>query len=303
MHRRKQKKKAAIPKPLSRRPKKYRDLSLPRNTKPQSQGGGDLLAKLPYEIRRMIYVYVLGDEIIHLDRPGGKSRLAHYRCERRINDGGYHSHRESPSTEKDARHGKMSLAKTCRAIYNEATDTLYTTNTFSVQTCPNLQTFIWFSQSIRRSRLASITAVYINMPAECFAPFWTAIGPGSRFWDFIRDWGRMWETMATRMSGLRFLRVQLRRTAPELGLGVGEDWIRPMLRVRGLSRFELVVEGNGVYREWSAGYCEQLRELQEFLGRTLCSERQVGEEYPEASTCWKRKRPCKDGICCKKEVI
>ena len=296
MHRLKQNEKAAIPKPLFRRPKKCRDLSLPRNSRAQSQGG-DLFAKLPYEIRRMIYIYVLGDEIIHLARPSGKSRLAHYRCEWRLNDGGYHLHRESSS-----RHGKMNLAKTCRAIYNEATDVLYTTNTFSVQTSLNLETFIRFTQSIRPSRLASIAAVYINMPVNFFAPFWTAMNPDARFWDFIRDWGRVWETMATRMPGLRVLRVQLERTGQQLGLTVEEDWIRPMLRVRGLRKFELVLEGNGVYHEWSPGYCEQLRELQEFLGRMLCSERKVGEEYLEASTCWKRERPCEDGICCKKEL-
>ena len=162
---------------------------------------------------------------------------------------------------------------------------------------------MWFTQGIRPCRLASITDMYINMFAECFAPFWTDMIGRSRFWDFIRDWGRVWETMATQMPGLTILRVRLRRTVQELGLGTDENWIRPMLRVRGLRKFELELEGNGVYREWSAEYCERLRELQDFLRKTLCSERKVGEKYPEASTCWKRAMPCKDGICCKKGVV
>ena len=294
--RRKQKEKPATPKPLAKRPKKHRDLSLPRNSGPPFQGG-DLFAKFPYEIRRMIYIYVLGDQIIHLDRPHGKPRIAHYRCERQRDDGGYHPHYEA------GKHGQTGLLKTCRAIYNEASEILYTTNTFSVQTCPNLETFLCFTRRIRPNRLAAIAAVYINMPAECFAPFWTDMSPGSRFWDFIRDWSRVWETMATQMPGLRSLRVQLRRTAQQLGLTIDEDWIRPMLRVRGLRRFELVLDGNGEYHEWTAAYRQQLRELQRFLGRLLCGERTVGEEYPEASTCWKRQVPCEDGICCKRGGI
>lgn len=301
LHKRKQDAKAAIPKPLPRRPKRHRDLSLPPKSRPQSQGG-DLLAKLPYEIRRIIYIYVLGDEIIHLDHPWGKPRIGHYRCQWSLN-GGHHPHNEYGPTQKDVRHGKMGLVKTCRAIYNESIDILYTTNTFSVQTCPNLETFIWFSKSIRPCRLASITDMYINMLAECFAPFWTAMTGGSRFWDFIRDWGRVWETMATQMPALRILRVRLRRATQDLGLSTDENWIRPMLKVRGLKKFDLELIGSGVYREWSTEYREQLRDLQEFLARTLCSERKLGEEYPEPSTCWKRATRCKDGICCKKGVV
>lgn len=300
LHRRNQKSKAAIPKPLLLRPKRLRDLSLPRNNRPQSQGG-DLFKKFPYEIRRMIYIYVLGDEIIHLEHQRGKPRLVHFRCDWRLN-GGHHSHNGYERTLK-YRYGKMGLVKTCRAIYNESIDILYTTNTFSVQTCSNLETFIWFTISIRPCRLASITDMYINIFAECFAPFWTDMTRGSRFWDFIRDWGRLWEIMATQMPALKILRVRLRRTTQEMGLSIDENWIRPMLKVRGLRRFELEVQGNGVYRDWSAEYCEQLLELQEFLRKTLCSERVGGEKYPEPSICWKRKMPCKDGICCKKGVV
>ena len=126
---------------------------------------------------------------------------------------------------------------------------------------------------------------------------------GSRFWDFIRDWGRVWETMATQMPALKILRVRLHRTAQELGLSTDENWIRPMLKVRGLKKFEFELTGSEVYREWSAEYREQLRGLQQFLGKTLCSERKVGEKYTEPSTCWKRRTPCKDGICCKKGMV
>lgn len=301
LHRRKEKAKAAIPKPLPERPKRLRDLSLPRNSRPQSQGG-DLFVKLPYEIRRMIYIYVLGDEMLHLEHPWDKPRIVHYSCQRKLN-GGHRSYNLYGPTQKEAGHGRMSLVKTCRAMYNESIDILYTTNTFALQTCSNLETFLWFSKSIRPGRLASITNIYINMFAECFAPFWTDMTPGSRFWDFIRDWGRVWSTMATRMPALTTLRVHLCRKTQELGLGTDEDWIRPMLRVRGLRTFELELEGNGVCREWSAAYCERLRELQAFLARTLCSERKAGEMYPEASTCWKRAMRCKDGICCRKGVV
>ena len=76
-----------------------------------------------------------------------------------------------------------------------------------------------------------------------------------------------------------------------------------MLRVRGLKRFELVVEGDGVYRDWSGEYCERLRELQTFLGKRLCEEGKVGEVVTEASECWRRRRPCEGGICCRKGVV
>ena len=126
---------------------------------------------------------------------------------------------------------------------------------------------------------------------------------GSMFWDFIRDWGLVWEIMATRMPGLKVLKVRLMRTAQELGLGLEEDWIRPLLRVRGLKRFELVVEGDGVYRSWSAGYCDGLKELKAFLGERLCGEGKGGEVVGEASECWRRRRRCEGGICCRKGVV
>ena len=106
------------------------------------------------------------------------------------------------------------------------------------------------------------------------------------------------------MPGLAVLRVRLKRTAQELGLGLEEDWIRPMLKVRGLRVFELVLEGDGVCRDWSGEYWERLRELQGVLGKRLCEEgRMVGEVVTEASGCWKRRRMCVDGICCKRGVI
>ena len=111
LHRRIQDKKAAIPPPLPERPRKLRHLSRPRTGKPGSQGGA-LFAKLPYEIRRMIYIYVLGDEIIHLDHPSDKPRIVHNRCEWNL-DGGYHSHRPYGPVKNDARVDKLSLLKTC----------------------------------------------------------------------------------------------------------------------------------------------------------------------------------------------
>lgn len=76
-----------------------------------------------------------------------------------------------------------------------------------------------------------------------------------------------------------------------------------MLRVRGLRLFELVLEGDGVYRDWSVEYRERLRELQGFLGERLCGDRREGEVFLQTSTCWKKRTPCKDGICCKRGVV
>ena len=126
------------------------------------------MSRLPFEIRYMTYLYVLGDEVIHLDHTYGRPRVAHFRCERTKapehlkTQSPFHCHNQHFTPDIKGGNGKMELLKICRAIYVEASQVLYTTNAFAVYGVGNWETFLFFSKSIRPQRLVSIADLYIN---------------------------------------------------------------------------------------------------------------------------------------------
>ena len=265
--------KAAIPKPL---PKRRRALSVPRKRKPLTGLGA--LSRLPFEIRYMIYVYVLGDEVIHLDHIYGRPRIAHFRCEwtkapeHLKAQSPYHSHNQHFTPDGKAGNGKMALLKSCRAIYVEASQVLYTTNTFAVYGVGNWETFLFFSKSIRPQRLASIADLYINTQVECFEPMWDMVKV-SKFPQFNQEWKQMWDIISSDMVGLRILTVHVKRTyKPLLVLTLEAAWVKPMLQVRDLKRFRFEMTGSENMPDWNDDYKKQVQRLKVYLQTKLSVE-------------------------------
>ncbi|MCJ1460217.1 hypothetical protein MMC28_010596 [Mycoblastus sanguinarius] len=240
--------KATVPKPL---PRKRRALSLSKGSAPVSEIG--LLSRLPYEIRQMVYVNVLGNKIIHLIHIAAKRRVGH--VDYKLFD--MPEYYANPGL-NGLPNGKLALVKTCRQVYVEAIDILYKTNTFGIFNCNNLATYTYFSQTIRPERLASITSMYI-------------INQGNSFYFKGPNWTLLWEDIATKMPGLKDVKVRITDAEPQLlSLDLDEDWVKAMLPVRGLKKFRFDVEEGSRGPFFAPPFRDRIQSPKTHLESKLC---------------------------------
>lgn len=202
-----------------------------------------LLNKLPLELRLQIYEYVLGGNLLHLIQI--PRRIAHVRCRAlHVPD---HSRQCRPASRmplhpwlRTISSANLALLKTCRQIYIEAIDILYTTNTFDIN---HLSTFISFSQTIRSQRLGAITSLHMYWDLG-----YNFVRYGSK--KNYQDWNTFWHVVATQMPGLRDLDICLKRGFQLLPITPShyEPWVSPMCEVRGLRSVEIEI-GLGMHEE------------------------------------------------------
>ena len=185
-----------------------------------------LFARLPLELRQVIYGYVLGGKVIHITRL--PTRLGHVTCfhESRHEGGTPYSpssHQcwgirfprttlynglwdESRIEDQDALNA---LLKTCRRVYSESIGYLYKDNIFDVN-AP--ETILLLKQTVLLSRLQLISAVQMT-------------------WGFVSErdvdtserlrmrqgaWEQVWKVLGD-MKGLQSLRVELQHD-PAMGV-------------------------------------------------------------------------------------
>lgn len=203
-----------------------------------------LLDRLPPEIRLEIYTYVLGRNLLHLVQ--GEERISHVRC--RASSATDFRRTCRPAAANTARrilpgstsNGNLALIKTCRQVYIEAMDVLYTTNVFDLD---DPRTLLYFSQSIRPQRLASITKLHV------YCPIGSPLGHGHGNSYPIQEppydektWKRFWHVIATQMPRLVDLRVCFGVRFGISELKMDDAWVKPLLEIRGLNRFDFDVE-------------------------------------------------------------
>ncbi|KAL3459916.1 hypothetical protein BJX64DRAFT_263925 [Aspergillus heterothallicus] len=280
-----------------------------RPLNPQSSSA--FLTKLPLEIRLMIYEYAFGDQVVHLVQL--KDKVRHVRCEnttssldknRRCcpstparwreqekstttttaatslkttaaNTSMLYPHTH-PSLPETLSNSSAALLRTCRTVYAEAAEILYTNSTFDVD---DLATFIAFTLSISTQRLRSIKRLAIQ-----WTPVWQPMAgeehKSSIYSHTHNDklWALFWARVAT-LSGLEDLTLSIdlgrfagapppapppaaaaavaQAGAPDPGpnaaaggaggllgghrlrLSISEPWVAPLLTLRGLRSFEL----------------------------------------------------------------
>ena len=119
-----------------------------------------------------------------------------------------------------------------------------------------------FSRSIRKDRLELITSMHISCPADDVEN----VG--------LQYWRPTWEIIATQMPGLKDMKVRLVKVHfPPLELALEEDWVKPMLEVRGLRRFEFELAQEIWSGESTAEYNERLEWFQNELQAVMCASR------------------------------
>ncbi|RAL09320.1 uncharacterized protein BO97DRAFT_352086 [Aspergillus homomorphus CBS 101889] len=292
-------------------------------TKPQTKS--PLFTHLPPELRLIIWSHVFNIDpntpsVLHLVTI--RNRIHHVRCahphpcaidqNRRCCPASAARWRTDTQTDESTKlyphthpalpshlsNGNPSLLRTCRAIYNEAAPLLYETVTFDAD---DLGTLIAFLGQVSPGCLRVVRGVRVQVvPLGGFYNIHTHTHSPHL-------WRTLWHFIATRLLNLddlslcidlgRFIgtaqggvvggfRIPLEETA---------EWVAPLLRVRGLRRFEL-----GVTARCDAGVravvegelgIDRLVRLREGIRGVVCSsrglvclERDMDDDGEEAQT-------------------
>ena len=162
-----------------------------------------LILRLPVEVRLLVFEHVLGGNILQIKRSSsGVSGI----CFREAEIGP--SLRNQPYT-------PLPLFLTCRQFYKEAASVLYKSNFFYVVTFEDL---IWLSNTISPQRLRDIKRLKIGIPKP---------------WSL---WGQFCRILCKKME-LRELK--LRFAVPSSALTMRSNWVKPLIQLRGLSKFDM----------------------------------------------------------------
>lgn len=201
-----------------------------------AQGQSTFFARLPIELRQMVYEYVMGAEIVHLTLSTKKKRFGHFICNSE-GDGREYMCRVLVFGKKGARlySGGVTIARVCRRMYvlllfsgcnyngigktnrmpqfrySEAIPYLYSAHTFSLLHVTHL---LYLPSSIPQPRLNSIRTLHVRWAIRALP--YLRRGPSNRvvYREDTANWEKAWSIMAG-MQGLRNLQVVLIDPSPQ----------------------------------------------------------------------------------------
>ena len=247
--------------------------------------GLGVFGKLPYELRRMIYMYILGSHVVDLTYEKRRRKVHHFCCS--LNNATIDSHGLPPKCHRDSNSqkgrragGKLSLLKTCRAIYIEACPLLYSTNTFGIFGIENLQTLLYFEKTVRPWKLALVSRLDIHVAAD-----WNSRSDSVGYPLYGQIWKEMWDVIANKMTGMRYVTVRLKISEwmnewMMLGVEPTEEWVRPMLQVKGLRQFRIDIahsskkakKAKKAKTKGDKAFSRKIKKLEQYLQTTLSGE-------------------------------
>ena len=193
------------------------------------------LAKLPLDVRMIVYEMVLGNMVFHLSASSQRTRIFHYVCKHpgRLNDDVHEpchelsTTRPSSAPREDRPHatGLLALLVTCRKIYSETVGTLYSANTFEFT--QNFAAFRFLKVMIPPQRLQNIRHFRIRGWRLARHPGMNRLAR--------RDWSDLFAFFTNDMTGLQSLHLQLAMLQPmedhirQTSDLDGASWIKPMV--------------------------------------------------------------------------
>ncbi|OCK80181.1 hypothetical protein K432DRAFT_353504 [Lepidopterella palustris CBS 459.81] len=201
-----------------------------------NQSQSALLSKMSTELRLLIWEFAIADEVVHIVQQ--RKRLCNTVCtESPDSVDGFHRCLGYVSGYGDIwlqQPGAklLSLLKTCRLVYSEAIDILYSRNTFRLE---HLDTLSHFSTITLPSRFNSIRSLHLYwyFYNDIFADAWFTYPPRD-----LATWQKTCDILA-RMEGLRVLTITLGARRWEEASRV--KLLQSMMKIRATKRFEVTV--------------------------------------------------------------
>jgi hypothetical protein len=242
------------------------------------QPNSGLLSKLPLDVRVMIYDLVLGGSTIHVSAGDNHSRIYHFICQvpQRITESQIHGQchqltTKRPTTSPREQHaqatGLLPLLVTCRKVYSEAINTLYSSNAFEFTQIHTA--FRFLTRMIPQPRLPAIRHFVLKMAV----PRHPHLNSRTK-----RDWEDLFKLFSAEMTGLQSLYLTLgmlesvKQTIRDTSDSEGALWIKPMMGMavdaynRRGCKVQLVIDGFShdliqIYRSTPVGHTEIFPEM------------------------------------------
>ena len=165
----------------------------------------------------------------------------------------------------------LSLLGTCRQIYNEAVDLLYTENTFNIDYLDTLKRMI----EVAPERLRHIQRVHVT---TALWKIWSEdlTRPSE---NAFAAWENFWLLLATVFTGLQWLRVDLYGTYTTRRLD--EESVKPMLQIKALKEFHLEVWRDATHAAPQGRDLATSIPLQAYIRERVCKETSVEDRRLE----------------------
>ncbi|KAL8663490.1 MAG: hypothetical protein Q9202_003800 [Teloschistes flavicans] len=197
------------------------------------------LLSIPFELRQIIYQFALGESILLLSNNYGKIRihrtLPPYGVTWTSDGPTYRWNMETADFESKFGFPTYRLLLTCRQIYVEAIDLLYSRNVFNLDSplmLIHLKDLSFLPQRFQKIRHLSLSWTYMTHPAHFH-------GSIHEPYDWA-TWERFWKIIANDMR-LVSLSANIGYIGDRQGLNMEGDWVKPILEVRGLREVNVCV--------------------------------------------------------------
>jgi hypothetical protein len=248
--------------PLHRRKSTLSLTSVPDpelDAKTHPQGQSIFFAKLPIEIRKMIYELVMGEEeTVHLTL-AVKKKFGHFLCDEnqaadeecgcRVLVGGREGRRLDRSM--------LAMLKSCRRLYSEAIVDLYRPHTFSLLHITHL---LYLPSRLPGPRLDQIRTIRLRWAIRALPFLKRPVSPKRYAYpEDTANWIQGWKTLAN-MKGLRELYVLLTDPSPQhlwerQWADLEERLLEDVQNVRQTRWFTLMLPYPGCRTDWDMGGC------------------------------------------------
>ncbi|KAL9583136.1 MAG: hypothetical protein Q9212_002885 [Teloschistes hypoglaucus] len=214
---------------------------------PQIDTGSTLLERLPAEVRLQIWEEVLGGNLFHLTCSKYPVTLECYLCRNFSKDkftksgATYQMYNRCQGSQKEpcffsrperASYRPLSLLLTCRQIYSEGVDLLYSENTFNMDLGDTVNAF----DNVTGTRSHKVQTVHVNM--AMWKIRYQDISRGIESKHASSAWESYWSDLGDVFKGLQHLRLDIFGTSPT---ELSQNDLQPLLVLPMLKSFDLVV--------------------------------------------------------------
>ncbi|OAL48931.1 hypothetical protein IQ07DRAFT_588318 [Pyrenochaeta sp. DS3sAY3a] len=227
-----------------------------------AQGQSAFFGKLPLELRRMVYEYVVLGATVHLTL-GAKKKFGHFVCDETVARGEGEEGEGEGARECGCRvlvGGRESakigpecarVLRVCRRMYSEAVPHLYRAHTFSLLHITHL---LYLPTRVPQPRLNTIRVLRLRWAIRALP--YLRRGKGLAYREDTANWERGWAILAS-MTGLRDLFVVLVDPSPQAlwernWLELEEQLVKPVLKIVRPRWAEVVLPYASCRTEWGA---------------------------------------------------